>query len=125
VVNLSKKKVLIVDDEPHIIRIIEDRLTAGGFEVIVAVNGGEGLKMAGENPDIILLDIMMPVMDGFSVLENLKAAELTKNIPVIMLTAKGERESVEKAFALGAVDYAVKPTDLAVLAEKIRKTLKM
>lgn len=122
---MNKKKVLIVDDEPYLVKIIRDRLTAGGFEVIMAEDGGAGLKMAEEKPDIILLDVMMPVMDGFEMLKRIKADPLTKDIPVVMLTAKQDQESVEKVFELGAADYAVKPTDLKMLTEKIRKILKL
>lgn len=118
------KKILIVDDEPDLVNIMSDRLKANKFEVITAANGEAGLKQAQEgNPDVILLDLFMPSMDGCEVLKKLRADEKTKMIKVIMLTASTERMSVEHCMELGAVDYAVKPVNPAVLIEKIRKVL--
>ena len=118
-----KNKVLIVDDEPNIIRTIKDRLEANNFEVITAANGEEGLEAAKEKPDIILLDIMMPIVDGYDALNNLKSSNETKHIPVIMLTARGESSAVSQAFELGAADYIVKPINPGILIDKIRQVL--
>jgi adenylate cyclase len=118
-----RRKILIVDDEPETIFIIKDRLEANNFEVLTAVDGEEGLKKAEEKPDAILLDIMMPNMDGYEVARKLREDDRTKKIPIVMLTARGEPQAVERAFSLGAVDYIVKPIDLALLMDKIWKTL--
>lgn len=118
------KKILIIDDEPHLLKIMSGRLKANNFDVITAGDGEAGLKKAQEeNPDVILLDISMPLMDGYEVLKNLKEDEKTKDIKVIMLTATTDRESVECCMELGAIDYAVKPINPALLIEKIRKVL--
>ena len=121
---MSKKKILIVDDEPENIFIVKDRLEANNFEVITAVDGEEGLKKAEEIPDAILLDVMMPVMDGYEVARKIQADEKTKNIPIVMFTARGEPQAVEKAFERGVTDYIVKPINPAVLMEKIRNVIK-
>jgi two-component system alkaline phosphatase synthesis response regulator PhoP len=117
-------KILIADDEPHLLKIVADRLKANNFEIVTAEDGGEALKKAAEKPDVILLDIMMPVFDGYETLKRLRTEEATKNIPVIMLTARGDPAAVEKCQELGAADYVVKPINPAVLIEKIRGVLK-
>ena len=118
------KKILIVDDEPHIIMMVRSRLIANGFAIITADNGVMGFETAKqEQPDLIILDVLMPEMNGIETLIKLKATEETKNIPVIMFTAKGQSEDVEKAQAAGAVDYIVKPFSPPVLLEKVNKAL--
>ncbi len=104
------KKVLVVDDEIHIIKIIQFKLKSCGYEVVYAQNGEEGLEVAKkELPDIILLDIMMPVMNGYVMLEALKKYENTRDIPVVMVTAKTQRVDTMKAEKLGIAEYIFKP----------------
>ncbi len=118
------EKILIVDDEPHITKMLASRLKANGYRIITAENGKEGLqKVKDEQPELVLLDIMMPEMDGHEVLYALKKEEETKSIPVIMVTAKGQIEDVEKSSGMGATDYVVKPFNPVVLLDKVRRAL--
>ncbi|MFQ5951840.1 MAG: response regulator [Candidatus Omnitrophota bacterium] len=117
-------KILIIDDEPSVVKMVEFRLKKDGFDVITAQNGAEGLEKAkAESPDIILLDILMPEMDGHETLLRLKDSAETRSIPVIMLTAKGQIEDIERSSKEGAMDYISKPYDPVVLLSKIRKAL--
>lgn len=120
-----RKKILIVDDEKDFAYFVKANLQLlGNYEVIVATKGKKGIKSAlKEKPDLILLDIMMPGMDGFEVLERLKRDEKTMNIPVIMLTAKNDDESKIEAAGLYCEDYVVKPAEIKVLNSKIQKVL--
>ena len=119
------KKILVVDDEPSLVMMVESRLKANRYGVIIANNGIECLEKAQtEKPDLILLDIMMPEMDGFQTLEKLRENNQTKSIPVIMLTAKSQLDDVNKAANLGVTDYIVKPFSPVVFLEKIHKALK-
>ncbi|MBW8036522.1 MAG: response regulator [Planctomycetes bacterium] len=116
----NKTKILIVDDEPNIVQTLKDRLEANDYEVLTASNGSEGLQMAlDERPDVVLLDIIMPVMDGHEMLEALRKDSGGQYISVIMLTAKNQIEDVERANASGIDDYIVKPFDMSDLLEKI------
>ena len=103
-------KILVVDDEEHIVQMIESRLSANGYEVITAYNGKQALERAKvEMPDLILLDLMMPDIDGFSVLRKLKCEFETMHIPVIMLTCRADSDSIFKAQDLKSTDYIIKP----------------
>jgi two-component system OmpR family response regulator len=110
VVNGEKAKVLICDDDPLLLELMEFRLQAKGYEVVKATDGGEALaKAQQESPDIIVLDGMMPKSDGLEVLARIKADENLADVPIVMLTArKGERDIVS-ALEKGADDYLVKP----------------
>lgn len=115
-------RVLVVDDEPHLVEIIASRLKVNGYDVQTAATGGEGLKRAETfKPQLILLDILMPDKDGYQVLRSLKANPKTKEIPVVILTVKKWGEDVKKAVSAGARDYVVKPFNSETLLEKIRK----
>ncbi|MFA6216625.1 MAG: response regulator [Candidatus Omnitrophota bacterium] len=117
-----KSKILIVDDEPDVIFFVKKQLEAHGYEVSAASDGAAGLQKAFEEaPDLILLDVVMPHRDGFSVLHELQSAEKTKHIPVIMLTAKAESTAVFQGQELGAADYIIKPFDVQVLLKFIKK----
>ena len=119
------KKILIIDDETLLVDLVKIRLEANNYEVIAAYEGVEGLEKAkNEKPDLILLDIAMPFMDGYQTLQKLKENDQTKPIPVIMLTAKSQVDDVTKVADLGAVDYVVKPFSPATFLEKIHKALK-
>jgi len=106
------KKVLIVDDEPEFADMISMRLEANGYDVITAGDGAEGLvKAREENPDLILLDVMMPNLDGFEVLKRLRNSPATADTRVVMLTARGETKSIFRGQELGVDDYLIKPCD--------------
>jgi two-component system alkaline phosphatase synthesis response regulator PhoP len=120
----SRARVLVVDDEADIVSTIQYRLEFCEFEVITATNGKEGLeKAANEKPDLILLDISMPVMNGHEMLERLKNRPDLKDIPVIVLSAYSDARDIAKAADLGIVDYVTKPFDFTELMEKISNAL--
>ncbi len=117
-------KILMVDDETDIISIVEFRLKSCEYEVITANNGQEGFeKAAKEKPDLILLDINMPIMNGHEMLERLRSCPDLKSIPVIMLTAYSDRRDISHAAELGISNYVTKPFDFTDLMEKISKAL--
>jgi len=120
-----KTKVLIIDDEENLCFFIKANLEMENrYQVLVATNGKKGLSMAGwDKPNIILLDIMMPGMDGFEVLKRLKESEKTASIPVIMLTALQDEDSKMKAASLYGEDYIVKPIAIEDLKARIDSTL--
>ena len=112
-------KILTVDDSKTVRIIVKKAFKAFDVTVVEAGNGAEGLATATkEKPDLILLDVTMPVMDGLEMLSQLKANEDLKPIPVVMLTAEGGSENIAKSGKLGARDYLVKPFTEAVLIEK-------
>jgi len=120
------KKILVIDDEPEMVEMLKMRLEASGYIVISASNGRQGLEIAQkEKPDLILLDIMMPEIDGFGVLSRLKNNAETGLIPVIMLTAKAETSSIIQAQKLFANDYIVKPFEPKQLLDLIKKYIKI
>jgi len=120
-----EKKILIIDDEEDFCYFVKKNLEAiSNFEIITATKGKKGIQIARKKkPDLILLDIMMPGIDGLEVLKRLKKNENTQNIPVIMLTAKDEDESKIKALGSFCDDYIVKPVENVVLKGKIHKVL--
>ena len=102
--------VLVCDDDELLIDLIEFRLSSRGYDVVVANDGSEALERIAEaTPDAIILDAMMPVIDGYEVLRRLRENEATKAIPVIMLTARKQEQDIVSALELGANDYLVKP----------------
>ena len=104
------KKILAVDDERHIVRLVQVNLERNGYEVVTAYDGKEALeKVESEHPDLIVLDVMMPYMDGFEVLQNLKRNQSTRDIPVIMLTAKAQDADVFRGWQSGVDCYLTKP----------------
>lgn len=121
---MGKKKILLVDDEKDLVETVAFRLTVSGYDVFIAYDGEEALDKAKEKPDLILLDVMMPKMNGFQTIEKLKENSQTKDIPVIMLTAKSQIDDVTKAINLGAEDYIVKPFDHIAMLGKIKKALR-
>jgi len=119
-----KYKIILAEDEPQIARLIKFKLEREGYEVIWEKDGGAALESIKENtPDLVLLDIMMPVMDGYQVLKKIKEDENLKNIPVIMLTAKGQERDIVKGIEMGSEDYIVKPFRPAELVARIKKVL--
>ena len=121
---MSKNRILLVDDEPDIVETVSFMLQSHNYLVSVASGGQEGMEKAkNEQPDLLLLDIMMPDIDGYDVCMKLKSEDETKDIPIIMLTAKGESEAVLRSHRLGADDYVVKPFSLPTLLSKMKKFL--
>ena len=121
----NAEKILVVDDEPGQVMVISKFLKHNGYEVITASDGLECIaKAEDEPPDLILLDSIMPNMDGPTALAKLQASEKTKGIPVIMVTALSDEKNIAGAQKSGAVEYVVKPFDYTVLLEKIKQTLK-
>ena len=113
-------KILVVEDDEDIRNLLVDTLSDNGHEVIEAPDGGAGLEKAFlEHPDIVLLDMMMPVMDGLQVLERIKNDPYTQFTPVIMVSAKGQEQDVLKALGLGARHYITKPWDPDELESKV------
>lgn len=124
---MDKKKILVIDDEPDFLEIIKVRLEANDYSVVAISDAKEVLQTAEkELPDIILLDIVMPNMDGYLVCEQLKQGEITRNIPIILLTGKDlePRGINERCTELGAEDFLIKPVDTQELLGKIEKVLK-
>ena len=116
----DKTKILVVDDGPSIVQTLQDRLEMNEYTVVTANNGKEGLDVAlKESPDIILLDVIMPIMDGHEMLEALRRHPEGKDIAVIMLTARNQTNDIARANVCGIEDYIVKPFDLGKLLEKI------
>ncbi|NUP89023.1 MAG: response regulator [Candidatus Sumerlaeia bacterium] len=120
----DKKKILLADDEEDVKTIVEVFLQSKGFEVVTAFDGLSALDLVRtERPDLILLDVMMPVVNGFEVCTRLKSDPATRDIPIIMLSAMGQAESVDRGLAAGAADYMVKPFDPVQLLEMIQRHL--
>ena len=120
----EKIVILVVEDEVHIRRVLEYNLKLDGFEVYMAEDGATGLQLAREkNPDVILLDWLMPAMNGLQVLAELKADSATEHIPVFMLTAKGMLNDVTQALEAGADDYITKPFNPVHLGKTIMEKL--
>jgi DNA-binding response OmpR family regulator len=118
------KKILIVDDEPNIVISLEFLMKKEGFEVAVANDGDEALaKVASFNPDLLLLDVMMPKKSGFEVCEALRADSQRAGLKIVMLTAKGRDTEVAKGLALGADAYVTKPFSTKELVDKVKEML--
>ena len=116
------KKALVIEDDKNIAELLRLYLEKDGFEVIIAGDGGKGLQLAtDEHPDVVLLDIMLPVMDGWSVLKKIRESDKT---PVIMLTAKGETTDKVQGLEGGADDYIVKPFEMKEVLARIHAVLR-
>jgi DNA-binding response OmpR family regulator len=118
------KKILIVDDEPNIVISLEFLMKKEGFEVAVANDGDEALAMvASFNPDMLLLDVMMPKKSGFEVCEALRADSQRAGLKIVMLTAKGRDTEMAKGLAIGADAYVTKPFSTKELVDKVKEML--
>ncbi|MFH1286963.1 MAG: response regulator [Candidatus Magasanikbacteria bacterium] len=119
------KKIAIIEDEETLVKALEAELQHSGYETISAPDGKSGISLIEkEQPNLILLDILMPKLDGFAVLEKIKKEHTTKKIPVIMLSNLGHENDIKKAMEMGAEDYFVKSsTNLQDLPKKIKKYL--
>ncbi|MBI5838226.1 MAG: response regulator [Candidatus Eisenbacteria bacterium] len=121
---MKKGKILVVDDEVYIVHILDFSLGMEGYEVVTALNGEEALAKAAEHkPDLVVLDIMMPRMDGYETCKRLKSDDSTRNIPVILLSAKGRNVDQKMGFEVGADDYITKPFSPRKLVERINAIL--
>ena len=122
---MDKKRILIVDDEDDIRKMLKLRLQALDYEILEAGDGQDGLdKARSEKPDLMILDLMLPKMDGYKVCRMLKFDEKYKHIPIIMFTARGEERSKEISKEMGADVYVQKPFETDALVGKIRELLK-
>jgi DNA-binding response OmpR family regulator len=121
---MAKGKILVVDDEVYIVHILEFSLRMEGYEVATALDGEQAIeKVASERPDLIVLDIMMPKLDGYDACRRLKANPETNHIPVILLSAKGRNVDQKMGIDAGADDYITKPFSPRKLVEKINTML--
>jgi two-component system, OmpR family, alkaline phosphatase synthesis response regulator PhoP len=121
---MAKGKILVVDDEIYIVHILDFSLGMEGYEVMTALDGEQALEKArASHPDLIVLDIMMPKLDGYETCKMLKADESTKDIPVILLSAKGRNVDQKVGFEVGADDYITKPFSPRKLVERINALL--
>ena len=118
------KKILIADDEPNIVAALEFLLQRGGYEVLVARNGDEALKMVEAcSPDLVLLDVMMPLRSGYEVCKRLREHDKWRHIKIIMLSAKGRDAEVNKGLSMGADLYVTKPFSTRELMARITELL--
>jgi two-component system alkaline phosphatase synthesis response regulator PhoP len=122
---MAKQKILVVDDEEDILELLTFNLTKEGYDVSSASSGEEALSVARTgSPDLILLDLMLPGMDGLEVARRIKGEPSTKHIPIVMLTAKGEESDIVTGLELGADDYITKPFSRKVLVARLRAVLR-
>jgi CheY-like chemotaxis protein len=121
---MRPKKILLVDDSNTILMVERMMLMKGPYEVVTAKDGQEAIAKAGsEQPDLILMDVVMPNMDGFEAVRQIRAQETTRSIPIIMVTTRSEAENVENGFESGCNDYVVKPINGTELLSKLRSYL--
>jgi DNA-binding response OmpR family regulator len=119
------KKILIVDDEPNIVMSLEYTFKKNNFEVFIARDGQEALEiLQNQLPDIIILDVMMPLVDGYATLEQIKKEERLKHCKVIFLSAKNKEKDIEKGLSLGANLYVTKPFSIKKLVEQVHELLR-
>ena len=122
---MKKTKIAVIEDEADILEVIDYNLSKEGFDVCSALNGEEGLALVkNEGPDLVLLDLMLPGLDGIEICRTLKADHSTRSIPIIMVTAKGEESDIVLGLGMGADDYVVKPFRPRELMARIRSVLR-
>jgi len=118
---MTRPKILIIEDERALNQVLTYNLQREGYETLVAYDGQEGLRKAQTLlPDVVLLDLMLPIVDGLDVCRRLRSGEQTRKIPILMLTAKGEETDQLVGFSLGADDYVTKPFSVKVLLQRIK-----
>ncbi len=116
------KRILIADDDPVILRLLQVNLELEGYAVVTANNGQEAIDAAAaEKPDLVILDIMMPRLDGYQACEKLKADEATRDIPVIFLSAKAQQGDIDRGKSYGVAEYLTKPFDPSELLEVVER----
>lgn len=122
---MGRQKILVVEDQAEILELIHYNLTREGFHVVGAQTGDEGLRLACvESPDLVLLDLMLPGVDGLEVCRRLRADDLTRDVPIIMITAKDDETDVVLGLGVGADDYVTKPFAPKELTARIRAVLR-
>jgi two-component system phosphate regulon response regulator PhoB len=125
VADMSKDKILIIEDDHDIVEMLEYNLKEAGYETLSALNGEEGIALAGkESPDLIILDIMLPIVDGFEVCRILKKDDMTAQVPIIILSAKSQETDKVVGLELGADDYVTKPFSPRELIARTRAILR-
>lgn len=118
------KKILVAEDEQDILELLDFTLQHGGYDVICVSNGRDVMEAVDkEKPDLILLDIRMPYLTGIEVCKLLKSDPMTKEIPVVFLSAKGQKSDIKEGFEVGAIDYLLKPFSPDTLNKRIREIL--
>ena len=122
---MPKSKILVIEDERALVEILTANLEREGFEVLTALDGQDGLRQAQlKLPDLIVLDLMLPLKPGLEVCRELRGGSRTRDIPIVMVTAKAEESDQLVGFAMGADDYVTKPYSVKVLIERIKKELR-
>ncbi|MFO0260533.1 MAG: response regulator [Planctomycetota bacterium] len=122
---MPKSKILVIEDDRALAKVLEYNLLQNGFEVILSSDGQDGLQQARtKQPSLVLLDLMIPVIDGLEVCKRLRAASETRDLPIIMLTAKAEETDQVVGYSLGADDYVTKPFSVKVLIERVKSLLR-
>lgn len=122
---MTKERILVIEDEPDILEMIRYNLDREGYRVIAVVNGEDGFEKAlGEAPDLVLLDLMLPGLDGLEVCRRMKADPVTRTIPIVMVTAKGDESDVVLGLGLGADDYVPKPFSPKELIARVKAVLR-
>ncbi|WP_025742118.1 response regulator transcription factor [Aquimarina pacifica] len=122
---MNKKKIVIVDDEPNIVMSLEFTFKKNDYEVFIARDGSEAIDiLKSQIPDIVLLDIMMPNVDGYQTLKYIRSNESTKNIKVIFLTAKNKVSDIEKGLKMGVDKYLTKPFSIKKIVEEVNELIK-
>ena len=121
---MARKKILLVDDSETNLMIEQMILKKGAYDIVTAKDGQEGVAKAVEvKPDLILMDVVMPNMNGFEALKQIRQQEKTKEIPILMVTTRGEAESMETSYLSGCSDYVTKPINAVELLAKIKNFL--
>src|SRR5215218_4672048 len=122
---MPKPKILIVEDERALVEVLAANLEREGFDVLTAHDGQDGLRQAQlKLPDLIVLDLMLPVKPGLEVCRELRTGARTRDVPIVMVTARAEESDELIGFAMGADDYVTKPYSMKVLIERIKKELR-
>ncbi len=120
----QKKKILIVEDDKFLIKAYEIKFRKEGFDIMLAGDGLAGLESAKKKPDLVILDLMLPKLNGFELLEHIKKDEQLKKIPVVVLSNLGQKADMDKVMSLGAADYLVKTEySLEEIIKKVKKYL--
>ena len=121
---MAQRKILLVDDSETILMMEQMILQKESYEVVIARDGEEGIaKAVKTKPDLILMDVVMPIMNGFEAVKRLRQREETKSVPIVMVTTEAEMESMEAGYVSGCSDYVVKPIDGLELLTKVKNLL--
>jgi len=122
---VKRQKILVIEDEPDILEVIEYNLARDGFRVVTARDGDAGLRLArAELPDAVVLDLMLPGIDGLEICRRLRADDVTRTLPIVMVTAKGEEADIVVGLGIGADDYLTKPFSPRELVARVRAVLR-